>query len=129
MEPFGGAASVLLRKPRSHGEVYNDLDQDIFNLFQALRDKERAQRLIELCQLTPYSRDEFELAYQVCEELVERARRTIVRSAMGFGNDASRQYANEAACWRRYPPVLRYVHARLQGVNIENRCALIGRTT
>ncbi len=136
VEPFGGAASVLLRKPRSHGEVYNDLDQDIFNLFQVLRDKERAQRLIELCQLTPYSRDEFELAYQVCEEPVERARRTIVRSAMGFGSgaatghktgfrsDASRQYANEAACWRRYPPVLRYVHARLQGVNIENRCAL-----
>lgn len=137
VEPFGGAASVLLRKPRSHGEVYNDLDQDIFNLFQVLRDKEKATRLIELCQLTPYSRDEFQLAYEVCDEPVERARRTIVRSAMGFGSgaatghktgfrsDASRLYANEAACWRRYPPVLRYVHARLQGVNIENRCALL----
>ncbi|MFM2623611.1 DNA adenine methylase [Vibrio owensii] len=137
VEPFGGAASVLLRKPRSHGEVYNDLDQDIFNLFQVLRDKDCAQRLIELCQLTPYSRDEFQLAYEVCDDPVERARRTIVRSAMGFGSgaatghktgfrsDASRRYANEATCWRRYPPVLRYVHARLQGVNIENRCALL----
>ncbi|MEZ9004988.1 DNA methyltransferase [Vibrio tasmaniensis ZS-17] len=137
VEPFGGAASVLLRKQRSHGEVYNDLDQDVFNLFQVLREHDKATRLIEMCQLTPYSRDEFQLAYEFCEEPVERARRTIVRSAMGFGSgaatghktgfrsDASRQYANEAACWHRYPPVLRYVHARLQGVNIENRCALL----
>lgn len=55
VEPFGGAASVLLRKQRSHGEVYNDLDQDIFNLFQVLREHDKATRLIEMCQLTPYS--------------------------------------------------------------------------
>lgn len=135
VEPFGGAASVLLRKPRSHGEVYNDLDQDIFNLFQVLRDERSAARLRELCELTPYSRDEFQLAYQHTADPIERARRVIVRSAMGFGTgaanghktgfrcDASRKSANHAAVWRRYPAILAWVCQRLRGVNIENRPA------
>lgn len=135
VEPFGGAASVLLRKPRSHGEVYNDLDQDIFNLFQVLRDEKSAARLRELCELTPYSRDEFKLAYQYAEEPIERARRTIVRSAMGFGSgaatghktgfrcEARRDHATSADVWAKYPPVLTWVSRRLRGVNIENRAA------
>ncbi|WP_318839261.1 DNA adenine methylase [Serratia symbiotica] len=133
VEPFGGAASVLLRKPRSHGEVYNDLDQDIFNLFRVLRDEKTATRLRELCESTPYSRDEFQLAYQHTDDPVERARRTIVRSAMGFGSgaatghktgfrcEARRKYATSANVWDRYPPVLTWVAQRLRGVNIENR--------
>lgn len=136
VEPFGGAASVLLRKERSHGEVYNDLDQDIFNLFQVLRNKEDAERLTELCYLTPYSRDEFKLAYECTDDPIERARRTIVRSAMGFGSgaasghltgfrcEASRKYSTSAHCWQKYPPILHYIHERLQGVNIENRPAI-----
>ncbi|TDF41917.1 DNA adenine methylase [Alteromonadaceae bacterium M269] len=135
-EAFGGAASVLLRKKRSHGEVYNDLDEDIFNLFNVLRDRSNASTLIDLCHLTPYSRDEFKLAYEFTDDPIERARRTIVRSAMGFGSggasghptgfrcEASRKYSTSAHCWQKYPPVLRYVTARLQGVNIENRPAI-----
>ncbi len=135
VEPFGGAASVLLRKKRSHGEVYNDLDQDVFNLFQVLRDENAAARLRELCELTPYSRDEFHLAYQHTDEPIERARRTIVRSAMGFGSgaatghktgfrcEARRKHATSADVWVRYPPVLTWVAQRLRGVNIENRAA------
>jgi len=101
VKPFSGAASVLLRKPRSHGEVYNDLNQDIFNLFRDLRDEKIATRLREVCELTPYSRDEFQLAYQHTYDPVERARRTIVRSTMGFGSGAATRHKTGFRCEAR----------------------------
>lgn len=136
VEPYSGAASVLLQKERSHGEVYNDLDSDIFNLFHVLRDKALSDRLIELCHLTTYSRDEFLNAYYPCADKVERARRTIVRSAMGFGSgaanfhktgfrcEAKRKYSTSAHVWDKYPEIISFVCQRLKGVNIENRPAL-----
>ncbi|WP_248144837.1 DNA adenine methylase [Photobacterium sp. CCB-ST2H9] len=136
VEPYSGAASVLLSKPRSHGEVYNDLDTDVVNLFQVLRCEKSSKQLYEMCQLTPYSRDEFKLAYQKTDDPVEQARRTIVRSAMGFGTgaasghrtgfrcDAKRASNTSAQCWVNYPAVIKWVTNRLRGVTIENRPAL-----
>lgn len=45
VEPFGGAASVLMSKPRAQGEIYNDLDGDVVNVFRVLRDPSQAQEL------------------------------------------------------------------------------------
>src|SRR4051812_31635359 len=38
VEPFGGGAGVLLQKPRAFAEIYNDLDGDVVNYFEVLRD-------------------------------------------------------------------------------------------
>src|ERR1700736_893280 len=57
VEPFGGAASVLLNKPPAVVEVYNDLDQRITRLFRVLRDN--GQELHRRLSLTPYSEIEF----------------------------------------------------------------------
>ncbi len=47
-EPYGGAASVLIQKPRSHGEIYNDLDGEIVNVFRVLRDPDQSELLIKI---------------------------------------------------------------------------------
>ena len=86
VEPFGGAASVLLRKEPSEAEVYNDLDGDVVNLFRVLRDPIASRSLIDACALTPYSRTEFQCAYAPTCDPVEQARRLIVRATMGFGS-------------------------------------------
>lgn len=54
VEPFGGAASVLLRKHRSDVEVYNDLDQWAYSFFKALRDDPR--QLLTNIAFIPHSR-------------------------------------------------------------------------
>jgi DNA adenine methylase len=88
VEPFGGVASVLLQKERSAAEVYNDLDGEVLNLFRVLQDPAHANRLIELLRVTPYARAEFQLSGEPAVDPVERARRIIIRSFMGYGSNA-----------------------------------------
>ncbi|WP_051416352.1 DNA adenine methylase [Paracoccus sp. J55] len=54
VEPFGGGASVLLRKPRARLKVYNDLDGEVVNLFAVLRSG--SAELAEAVALTPFGR-------------------------------------------------------------------------
>ncbi len=136
VEPFSGAASVLLQKPRADAEVLNDVDGDIVNLFCVLRDEETARRLQHVLELTPFARAEFEEAYEACDEPVERARRLVCRAAMGFGgaavsrrstgfrNDATRAWSTPAKDFARWPDHVPAFTRRLRGVIIENRPAL-----
>lgn len=107
VEPFGGAASVLLRKPRSYAEVYNELSGDIVNVFRVLRDPVTAEQLRRAIELTPFSRLEYEQAYEPVEDPVERARRVILRSFAGFGSGSvtatrAKGMRTRASVWR--PP-------------------------
>lgn len=134
VEPFGGAASVLLQKPRSPGEVYNDLDGEVVNLFRVVR--ERSAKLTRALIWTPFSREGYREAFMETEDIVERARRMVIRSFMGHGSNAInralksgfratgyRSGKTHAADWSTHPPTLRAVAARLRGVIIENRAA------
>ncbi|MHB9075608.1 MAG: DNA adenine methylase [Desulfobaccales bacterium] len=132
VEPFGGAASVLLRKERAYAEVYNDTCNELCNLFQVMRDS--GLELKEKLRLTPFARDEFVQAYLPSDNPLEQARRTIIRSYMGFGtnsfnkrsgfrSDCKRSGTTAAHDWRNYPDKLELLIDRLQGVVIENRDA------
>jgi len=138
VEPFGGAASVLLRKERSQGECYNDLDSGVVNLFRVLRDPPAAAELCRRVALTPFAREEYDAAFEPCDEPIEQARRLVVRSYMGHGSSSAisvkstgfraslvnRQGALPAGEWPGLPAALAAVVERLQGVLIEQRPAL-----
>ena len=83
VEPFCGAASVFLRKPPAEFEVINDLDGEVVNFFRVLRD--RTDELIRAIVATPYSRAEYDEAWQTVEEPLERARRYYIRAWQGWG--------------------------------------------
>lgn len=133
VEPFGGAASVLLRKERSYAEIYNDLDRELVLLFTMVRD--RGTELKEALRLTPFARSEFELSYRPSPDPMEQARRTVIRSFMGFGSNShnqatgfransNRSGTTPAHDWINYPTALEIIIERLRGVTLENRDAV-----
>lgn len=139
VEPFGGAASVLLRKPRSKIEVYNDLDDEIVGIFRVLQDPVSCQALTRRLRRTPYSRREFELTFKPSADPVIRAQRAIVRAYMSFHHEAlfnlrETTFANakhrksgnscKAHEWANYPRNLVNICRRLTGVFIESHDAL-----
>ena len=134
VEPFGGSAAVLLRKPRSYGEVYNDMDGDVVTVFQVLRDPALADRLQQAVALTPFSRAEFAACADMSgiNDPVELSRRFLVRSLQGFGSNSVHQSSGFRACtkrdgsipvhdWVRWPSRVPALTERLRGVVIENR--------
>lgn len=137
VEPFGGAASVLLRKPRSYSEVYNDLDGEIVNLFRVLRQPAQARELVRLVRLTPYARSEFDESYITAGDPIEQARRTLLRSFAGFSSvgatglwktgfrgNVTRTGTTPAHDWQGFPAAMEQIIERLRGVIIENDDAI-----
>lgn len=136
VEAFGGSAGIMLQKPRAAVEVYNDLDGDVVSFFRTVRDPELRRRLIEAVELTPYSRAEFREAWESASNPVERARRLLIRSQMGFGAAGAtknrtgfRAYSGTGTCkdrqvWTSMPDRISAVGVRFTGVVIEQRDAL-----
>ena len=128
VEPFGGSAAVLLAKPPSLVEVYNDLDAGLVNLFRVVRDETLMERLRRALDLTPYSRAEFNSAKEPADDPVEAARRFMVRQRQsysgvnrvwGFAVDDGHRKASTILRWERGIEVLPEVCRRLRGVQIE----------
>lgn len=136
VEPFGGGASVLLQKPRTLSEVYNDLDSSIVNVFRVLQSRRKSAELRRLARLTLYAREVFDETYKPPVNDVDAALKTIVRSFMGHGSDSATRSCRtgfRAKChdralpcieWANWPESIGRFTERLRGVVIENRDAL-----
>ena len=132
-EVFGGSAAVLLSKPISQIEVYNDINSEVVNFYRMLRESQ--DELTRLLLFTPYSREEYEKAFYISEEdsSLERARKFFVRARMGIAGlqNASTSFGMSVTLIRRNIPATcsRYlssidgfeeVTARLSKVQFEN---------
>lgn len=139
VEPFGGAASVLIRKAPVYHEVYNDLNGEIVNVFRVLRNKVLAVELERALRLTPFARSEYDESFLETPDPVEGARRTIIRSFMGFGGNSvsggaktgfrsisltTARGTTPPTEWVSYWDAVPTFHERLSAVAVENRDAL-----
>lgn len=137
VEPFGGAASVLLQKPPIPAEIYNDLDSTVVTLFRVLRNPVTASELQRRLRLTPFAREEFDWSYEPATDPIDRAHKAVVLSFMGFGSDSvtrscrtgfraklSDERALPSQAWASYWEAIPSFTSRFAAVTIENKPAI-----
>jgi len=103
VEVFGGGASLLFAKQPSLAEVYNDLDNDLVNLFRIIRDLSTFQEFHRLVGLTLYSREEFYYCKNTLNDSkddLERAYKYFVMNRQSFAGSESSWGYSVTASWR-----------------------------
>lgn len=137
VEAFCGSASITFAKEPVQIEIINDIDDQIVNFFEQLRNNRDA--LLECIYFTPYASAEFYLSQIDESELssLEKARRFIVRAMMTIngaygkskaGFSFSHSYSRNGVearvnRWNNLPERLIPIAERLKNVRIENRDA------
>lgn len=135
LEPFFGSGAVLFNKPRSNIETVNDLDNNVVNLFNCIR--EDPKKLGSMIYMTPYAREVYERAYkEIPEDRFEAALNFYIKLNMGYGfrtngkkvgwkNDIQgRERSYALKDWYELPNRVIWAAERLRGVQIENRPAI-----
>lgn len=136
LELFGGSGAVLMAKPKSDIEIYNDLHKGVVNLYRVLRDKEKANELIGKLELTPYSREEFYNCRDGWEDednKIEKARKFMVSCLMAFSGTGASKHPSWSFSYNDGSGVKSFnkkvnkimqVHERIKNVQIENKDAI-----
>jgi len=141
-EPFGGAASLMMRLEPRPVEVYNDLDGRLVNLFRVLQNRRQFGELKHRLEHTPYARAEFVKALGILQQNgtaspVASAWAFFVAQNQGFGGIAkttgdwgreirttSRGRAKIVSGWQSKLARLEDYARRMGRVQIEQRDAI-----
>ncbi len=137
IEPFFGTGGVFFAKQPSDIETINDIDGEVINFFEVLREAETRRKLIEWIAYTPYSRQIFNDAYE-CRATgpIEQAGYFAVKimQTHGFRTTSDhggwkkdihgREKAYGVRHWNELPDTLMEMAVRLKMVQIEHRPAL-----
>ncbi len=130
-EVFGGSAAILLAKPPSKIETYNDIDEKLVGFWRVLREPRLRKRLIEMIELTPFSRVEFHdclAGRDTAEDPVTDAWRFLVASNQSRNgcakNESDWAYTKTQGtnpnAWATLPTRLAEVGQRLKRVQVES---------
>ena len=105
VEVFGGAASLLLNKPPSRIEVYNDVDGELVNLFMVVRD--RPKDFVGRFRLLVYSRELYMrwLRGRPPKDPVERAVRFYYIMRCSFGGNYGASWAFKRKAHKHAPDI------------------------
>ena len=134
VEPFFGSGAVFFNKQPSNIETINDLDEDVVNFFEVIRDN--PEELAAKIYMTPYARAEYERSYEGSEKTdIDKAVAFCIKINMSHGyrcnaksgwkNDVQgRERAYAAQVWSKTPDIVMQAAERLRGVQIERRTAL-----
>lgn len=139
VELFCGSAAMTFAKSPAPIEVINDINGEIVNFFEQLRNN--GEELLRLITLTPYAREEFDIARSNGSKKfskVERARRFFVAAMMAIngsfgdapgGFSLSNSYTRKGmearvSRWIGMPDYLHPIIQRLQNIRIERKDGL-----
>jgi DNA adenine methylase len=141
LEPYFGSGAILFSKKPSNIETVNDLDWEVCNLFNCI--KQDSEKLAKLVYMTPYARSEYDDTFKIdISDLISeidpfyKAARFLVQCWQGHGfrtngykvgwkNDVQGREAMYAVRnWYRLPEWILAITNRLKQVQIENRPAL-----
>ena len=135
LEPYFGSGAVFFRKQPSKIETINDLDDDVINLFECIRND--PDRICAMVATTPFARRVYEKAFILeAEDPFEKALLFLIKCWQGHGfrtnkykagwkNDIQgREAAYSVRNWYRLPDWIFNIVERLKETQIECRPAL-----
>lgn len=129
VEVFGGTGVILLNKPRSSMEVFNDRNSGITDFYICLQSQ--IDELTERCRVAPHSRELYHWAREKLKEGNEKDR--MIRAVCWFILAQQSFLANAGRSWKRQmtpPPIastymqklawFKPIQLRIEHVTIEN---------
>lgn len=124
VEGFGGACSLLLNKPQSEYEIYNDLDPGIVSIIRELQNPE----FIKEVQNTEYNESVFNWSKTTNTPLAELVRRRFSRGglqkAFSWSERTRGGLPGEVNAWNTYKKEIIRIADRLKNVKIYNLPAI-----
>jgi len=126
---LGGAGWVLFGKKQSISEVYNDINSELYNFFDVI--KNNPNEFIKTFEYILYSREYFNNVIDRCDksrDKITRAHDFFYRVYSHFGGNINRSYnwgysikKSPSINFSEIEPIIKAAHKRLAKVYIENK--------